>query len=376
MKKTVIVIATILYCHFPFTLHASETLKIVAVYTQSVTTVKRYVAAEDLRGVIIAIDKINASGGLLGKQVDIVEVLSNSAIEARVNAKQYAELDGLIGVIGANISNITLNIAPILQEKKIPVISPISTNPKVTLVGNYIFRACFTDPFQGKVMARYALDHHNAKTSVLLKKASSTYSLSLAKHFQDEFEKSGKILWQESYLQEDIDFTTILKKIRSTKPDVIFLPGHGRDVGMILKQAHAMGIQSTFLGGDGWGKGALGIAGSEAAEGHSFSNHWHMNNKLAASQTFVNKYHERFGKGLIAASAPLAYDATMILADAVRRAGSTDRAKIRSALAETKNFNGITGMITFDENGDPINKAAAILKYQDNKIAFVKNIKP
>lgn len=376
MKKIAIPLVILLHLHSPFLLCAEETFKIVAVYTQAVTTVEQYNSAEDIRGVLVAVDEINATGGLLGKQVEIVEVLSNSATEARIKAKHYAELDDLIGVIGANISNISLNIAPTLQEKKIPVISPISTNPKVTLTGDYIFRACFTDPFQGKVMARYALDDLNANTAVLLIKASSTYSLSLSKHFQAEFEKNGAILWQESYLQEDVDFTNVLKKLQTTNPDVIFVPGHGRDVGMILKQAHAMGTKSTFLGGDGWGKGALGVAGREAAEGHFFTNHWHMDDNSALSRIFVEKYHKKFGKDLIAASAPLAYDATMLLADAVRRAGSNDKAKIQSALAQTKSFKGVTGTIMFDENGDPVNKAAAILRYQNDKIVFVKNIKP
>ena len=375
--KRISIIVSVIVCNFLHQAWASQdSYKILTIYGQARTTVQKYVAAEDLRGVLIAVDDINARGGVLGSPVEVIDGRAVSTAEAQGIAMKHAEKKDLLAVVGANTSNITLSIAPILQDKQIPVISPIATNPKVTRVGDYIFRACFTDPFQGRVMARYALNDLNAGTAVILKKVSSKFSVGVSKYFEQAFEPRGKVLWQGAYLAEDVDFTTILTKVQELGPDVVFVPGHGRDSGMILKQAHAFGIQSTFLGADGWGKGALGVGGPKAAQGHAFSNHWHMNVNTEQSKAFVKKYHDKFGPGLIAASAALAYDSAMIIASAANAAGALDHKKIRDRIAAIKNFTGVTGSYTFDQNGDPVNKDAVILKYHDGDIVYVKTIRP
>ena len=377
MKKLFLfVLLFFLFALAPVTAASDDSLYILVVYGQSPTAVKDYVSSEDIKGATLAVEKLNARGGLLGRKLEVIDLHAVEYLEARASASKIIKEKDILAGIGANVSNLTLAIAPLFQKAGIPLISPISTNPAVTRAGDYIFRACFTDPFQGEVMARFALQDLGAKTAVLLIKVSSKFSQELAMHFRRTFEKEGKILWEGEYLIEDSNFTEILNKVKLHKPDVVFLPGHGLDSGLILKQAHSMGIAPVFLGGDGWGKGVLGVAGAEASEGNYFSNHWHMDVDSELSHEFVRAYFKKYNEQLIAASAPLAHDAVMLLADAVSRAGSLDRRKIREALAKTEGFKGITGTYTFDPNGDPILKDAVILKYEKGDIVYVKTIKP
>ena len=357
-------------------LWAEDPVNIMVVYGQSETDVKAYVAAEDIRGATIAVESINARGGLLNRKVAIVDTRVINNLAGKAEIAKILEQKSIHAVVGANTSNLTMTVAPVFQEAGIPVISPISTNPRVTLLGDYIFRACFTDPFQGKVMARFALRDLGARTAAVLVKVNSAFSTSLSRYFKEAFEPEGKIVYEGEYLIEDIEFKEILAQVQRLKPDVVFLPGHGRDSGMILKQARLMGIDTVFLGGDGWGKGVLGVAGPEAAEGNYFSNHWHMDLPTVASRRFVNKYTDRYGEKLIAASAPLAHDAVMLFENAITRAGTLERDKTRDALAATRGFQGITGTITFDQNGDPLDKDAVIMKYENGAIKLVKSIKP
>ena len=354
---------------------AGDSLKILVVYSQLATSIKTYIASEDIKGATLAVDKINTRGGLMGHKLEIIDFRAPSALEATAEVERILKENDILAVIGANISNLTLALAPIFQEKGIPVISPISTNPDVTLIGDYIFRACFTDPFQGKVMAGFALKDLGAKTAVILTKINSKFSQGLSEYFRQAFSEQGAILWQGRYLIEDNDFSQIIENIKKLNPDVVFVPGHGRDVGLILKQARNMGLKTVFLGGDGWGKGVLGFTGPEAAEGNCFANHWHTDVSDPLSREFKQAYYKKYGENLIASSAALAYDSVMLLADAVERAGSLDRKKIRDALAVTRDLKGITGTYTFDGNGDPIDKDAVILKYQNGRIVYVKTIK-
>lgn len=355
---------------------AEEPLNIMVVYAQGDTGVKAYVAAEDIKGAMIAAERINAEGGLLGRKVNIIDVRAVDNLQIRDEIPRLMKEHEIFAVVGANTSNITMITAPMFQEAGIPAVSPIATSPDVTMIGDYIFRACFTDPFQGRIMARFASQDLKAETAAILVKVNSKYSTSLAGVFKEAFQEAGEIVYEGQYLAEDVDFDAILSEVKKLKPDVVFVPGHGRDSGMIIKQAHSMGVKSIFLGGDGWGKGALGVAGPEAAEGYYFSNHWHMNVERAESREFVKKYTEKYGENMIAASAPLAYDSLMLIADATRNAKSFDRKKIRDALAETKVFQGVTGSITFDQNGDPVDKEAVILKYENGAIVFEKSVKP
>jgi branched-chain amino acid transport system substrate-binding protein len=282
----------------------------------------------------------------------------------------------MLAVIGANLSDWSLAIAPILQEAGVVMISPISTNPAVTKVGSFIFRACFTDPSQGRLMARFALRQLAARRAAILKKADSSYSQGLAEQFALAFAEGGTVVWESTYMAGDLHFELLLRHLEERAPDVVFVPGHGPDVGRILKQAHYLGIETRFLGGDGWGKGVLGFSGSKAAEGHYFSNHWHQDVANQASRSFVKAYRERYREPLIASSAALAYDALLLLEDAVVRAGSLDRAAVRGALAATRGFQGVTGELSFDANGDPVKKEAVIQRYESGEIVLVGSFRP
>jgi len=368
-----------LWCVYVLSVHpvnADESVKIAVVFSHAKTAVQAYVAAEDIRGAELAVDAINAQGGLLGRPVEIVETRTSNALQAKTAVAELVQQGNILAVIGSNTSDTSLAVAPDLQEAGIPMISPISTNPRVTVVGDYIFRACFIDPFQGSVMAQFALQDLQATTAVIIKKTNSRFSVGLAEYFRETFSQQGTVLWEGKYLAEDVDFTRILTQVKELQPDVVFLPGHSTDSGLALKQAHAMGLNTTFLGGDGWGKGVLNVAEAEAAEGHYFSNHWHIDVQTPLNRQFVAAYGRKYGETLIAASAPLAYDAMLLLANAVQRAQSFERAAIRDALAATKDLQGITGTYRFDQHGDPIDKQAVILKYEQGEITFVTTFMP
>lgn len=353
-------------------LFASNPIVIPVLYGQSTTAIENKITSEDIKGANLAMEDINSRGGLLGREVEIMDCRISSIDLEEISAlmERINNVEELFAIIGANTSGLSLYFAPKFQEKGVLMISPISTNPEVTNVGDFIFRACFTDPFQGKVMARFAIDELQAKTAVILTKITSDFSVGLSQFFAGEFEKGGTILSQETYLGEAYDFSEILTTVQELKPDVVFVPGHGTDSGLIIKQAYNMGIESTFLGGDGWGKGLLGFSGNEAADGNYFSNHWHKDTENEKSREFVRKYQEKYGEGMIASSAALAYDAFLLLEEAVKMAGTFDPKAVRDSMNQIKNFKGVTGTFNFTRGRDPFDKEAVILEYDNGEIIY------
>ena len=268
-------------------------------------------------------------------------------------------------------------MASILQKAKIPMITPASTKPDVTRIGDYVFRVCFVDSFQGKVMAKFAYSNLSGRTSVIMGNLNEEYSLKLAEYFEKSFmHMGGKVLYRGNYKGNSVDFKNILIEAKNFKPDVLFIPGYSRDSGLLIKQAVKMGIKTTFLGCDGWDGPTYKYAGS-ALNGSYFSNHWHPKVESLESQNLQSMYLKKYGKKEISVPTPLnTYDAVMLLADAIGRAGSLKRDKIRNALAQTKNFKGSTGTITFDRNGDPKNKEASIIKCEKGRFVFLKTVRP
>jgi branched-chain amino acid transport system substrate-binding protein len=354
---------------------ATGPIRIAAIFA------KTGVAAEDnaplFQGVSLAVEEINSQGGLLGRQLEVIE-LDNSSnfIGSKQAALKAVELD-VVAIIGAAWSSHSLAIAPVLQQTQIPMISPISTNPKVTLIGDFIFRVCFTDPFQGRVMAQFAYRDLKARTAIILTNVNSDYSMGLAEFFEKTFIQCGsKVLWEGEYGEKAVDFSTVLKKVRLLQPDVVFVPGYIKDSAFLIKQARTMEIGSIFLGGDGWGGVLMYQFGGKAIEGSYYSQHWHSKVPFPRSQQLQANYRRKYGTKILPEFLPTAYDAVMVLADAIRRAQSLKHKKIRDTLAATKNFRGATGTVTFDENGDPVNKDAVILKFENGTSVFVKTIKP
>ncbi len=268
-------------------------------------------------------------------------------------------------------------MAPILQQAEILMITGSSTNPKITRIGNYIFRACFIDSFQAKAMAQYAYTDLGARTAIVLEIINEEYSLTLAELFSRSFQQyGGKVILKESYENDAVDFTNILKEVKKLQPDVVYAPGYARDCGLLIKQAVSMGIQTTFLGGDGWAGSLIYNFGSNSLEGNYYSAHWHPDVRFPQSVHLQEIYKQKHGGEISNMAAPLTYDAVMLLADSIRRANSLDAAKIRDALAETKGFQGATGSITFDEQGDPLNKPVVIMKLGKDAPMYFKTIQP
>ena len=351
--------------------HAAETVKVASIFAKTGNAALDNTSA--LNGVRLAVQDLNNQGGVLGKQLELLEFDNKStALGSKIAARKAIQSNVVI-VFGANWSSHSLAMAPVCQAAKIPMISPYSTNPDVTLVGDYIFRVCFIDSFQGKVMAKFALQDMKAKTAGVLINANSKYSESLTHYFIKNYKnQGGKVLFQEHYLDKTTDFMYFINKIKILKPDIIFLPGHSNDSCYIIKQARDNKIPTTFLGGDGWDNDMYTIIGN-VIEGNFYSSHWHPDSITPKSQAFIKKYENR-SKELDSGSA-LSEDCIFLFADAVHRAGSLDPKKIRNALAKTQNFQGVTGNISFDKNGDPI-KSAVILKFNKGTSVYVKSVDP
>jgi branched-chain amino acid transport system substrate-binding protein len=268
-----------------------------------------------------------------------------------------------------------LEAAPVCQESKIPQISPSSTNPKVTEIGDYIFRICFTDPQQGKVLAQFAQRTLKAQRIAVLTDAASPYSVGLATYFQDAFTAAGgKLTGEEKYSGGDKDFSAQLTAIKAANPEALFVPGYYTEVGLIARQARDLGLKMPLFGGDGWESSELVTIGGDAVEGDYFSTHFSPQEQDPAVQKFVHDFEAKYGVAPDAMAA-LGYDSALLLADAIKRAGSTDGAKVRDALAATKDFPGITGKITIDAQRNAT-KALVILQVKDGKFQLVEKIAP
>ena len=239
----------------------------------------------------LAVKQLNDAGGLLGHPIEMLEFGDQStALGAKQAALEAIEAK-VVAVIGATRSSHSLGMAPVLQAAGIPMISPVSTNPEVTLVGDYIFRVCFIDDFQGEVMATFATNELKAKTAVVLTNTSEKFSLSLAGLFIEKFKKmGGKILWEGDYLGDSVNFAEQLVKVKELKPDVCFVPGYDADTGFIIKQSREMGIDSIFLSGDGLQE-LYKYAGNAAVGTYKVS-HWHQENQDSKSSQFLQSYEK------------------------------------------------------------------------------------
>ncbi len=366
---------------FSVLLHASsatgaEPVKIAAIFPETGEAVQSSAGVQhELLGTRQAVDDLNRKGGLLGRRIQLLEYDNRSTALGSREAAALAVKDGVIAVIGSSWSSLSLAMAPVFQGAHIPMITPISTNPEVTLVGDYIFRACFIDPFQGRVMAEYARKDLRARSAVVLTNTGESYCMGLARYFISHFTRSGgEILWEGDYLATATDFTAQLHKAKGLTPDVIFVPGMRRDSSYIIKQARKMGMKTVFLGGDGWDADMYAYAGN-TIEGNYFCAHWHPQSTRERSRRFLEESREAFGPDIKSAFV-LSYDAVMLLADAVKRADSLKPERIRGALAATRNFQGITGDITFDKDRNPTGKEAVILKFHNGSVVYVKTIKP
>ncbi len=328
-------------------------------------------------GTLLAIEEINAAGGVLGKKLELkTEDDQSKAGEPANVVNKLISKDGVVAILGEVASSRSLEAAPICQQNKVPMISPASTNPKVTETGDYIFRVCFIDPFQGTVMANFATNTLKAKKVAVFTDVKSDYSKGLAKFFKEGFVKAGGTIAAElDFNGGDKDFKAQLTAIKSAAPDGIFLPGYYTDVALICIQAKQLGLNVPLFGGDGWESDTLLQIGKEAVEGHYFSTHYAADAASPKVAAFVAAYKKRYSGKMPDAMAALGYDSAMILAAAMETAGSTDGDKVRAALAATKDYEAVTGKITINEKRDAV-KSAVILQVKDGAFKFLETVSP
>jgi branched-chain amino acid transport system substrate-binding protein len=328
-------------------------------------------------GTVLGVEQINAAGGVLGKKLELhTEDDLSKAGEAATAVNKLISRDGVVAILGEVASSRSLEAAPICQQSQIPMISPSSTNPKVTETGDYIFRVCFIDPFQGTVMANFATKTLKAKKVAIFTDVKSDYSIGLTKFFKQGFlANGGQIVSELDYSGGDKDFKAQLTEIKSANPDAVFVPGYYTDVALICIQAKQLNLTAPLFGGDGWESDQLVTIGQDAVEGDYFSTHYAPDEDTPQSKSFVAAYEKRFNGKVPDAMAALGFDSVMILADAIKRAGSIDGPKIRDALAATKDFACATGTTSINSQRDAV-KPAVILQVKDGKFKYIETVNP
>ena len=357
-------------------LRAQDTIKI-GEYA-SLTGKEASFGQQSHKGLTLAIEELNAAGGVLGKKLELItEDNQTKPGESATAVKKLISRDKVVALIGEVASGRSLEAAPIAQAAKIPMIAPAATNPKVTQTGNYIFRVCFIDPFQGTVMAKFAQTDLKAKKVAVLSSVSNAYSVGLAKFFKETFTANGGIIVSEKNFSEgDKDFRAQLTAVKAAGADAVFVPSYYTEAALIARQARDLGLNVPFFGGDGWVADQLLEIGGEALNGCYYSTHFSPENQDPVVQAFVKKFKARWGANENPdAFAALGYDAAYVLADAIKRAGSTEGPKLRNALAATKNFSGVTGVTNIDANRDA-SKPAAIIAIKNGKLEFLKTVAP
>ena len=328
-------------------------------------------------GTLLAFEELNAAGGVLGKKLELITEDNQTKPGETANAvNKLIAKDNVVAILGEVASGRSLEAAPICQQSKIPMISPASTNPKVTETGDYIFRVCFIDPFQGTVMANFATNTLKAKNIAVFTDVKSDYSKGLAKYFKEKFVANGGTIAAElDFNGGDKDFKGQLTAIKSANPDGVFVPGYYTDVALICIQAKQLGLNVPMFGGDGWESSTLLEIGKEAVEGNYFSTHYAADAATDKVKNFVEAYKKRFGGKVPDAMAALGYDSAYFLADGIKRAATAEPAKIREALAATKELDAVTGKIAMNAQRDAV-KSAVILQVKDGAFKFVETVTP
>ena len=334
-------------------------------------------------GIDLALKKINEKGVLGGKKLSLVVADTKSEASEATNAMQKViSQDKVVAVIGPNQSSAVIAAGSINNGSKVVDVTPMGTNPDVTVdpgtkkVKPYSFRTCFIDPFQGTVMASFASNDLKVKKAAIYIDNTSDYAKGLAQFFKENFVKNGgEVVIEEAYLQKDTDFKATLTKIKAAQPDFIYIPGYYQEVGLIVKQAREMGINVPMAGGDGWDSAKLPeIAGKAALDNTFFSSLYSPDDTSDLNKSFVAEYKKAYNTNPDVFAA-LAYDSTLLIAEAIEKAGSADPAKIAEAMAKISGFKGVSGEVTFNEQHNPI-KSAVIIEHKDGVQTFKTKVNP
>jgi branched-chain amino acid transport system substrate-binding protein len=329
------------------------------------------------KGATLALEEVNAAGGVLGRKIEfLTEDNQSKQGESATIAKKFVARDRVVAVLGGNPSTNSLEAAPVFQTAKIPMIAISSTNPRVTEIGNYIFRVCFIDPFQGAVLAKFARDTLHARRAAILTSVNNAYSVGISKVFRERFTAGGGVIAaDQKHSEGDKDFRAQLTAIKAANPDVIFHSGNYTEGALICKQARALGFTGPLIGGDAWEAPQLIEIGGADVEGTYYSTHASPESTAPEVRNFVRKFRARWAGETPDSIAALGYDAAQLLADALRRAGTTESARLRDAIAATRDFPGVTGKITIDEQRNAT-KSAVILTVRDGQFKFVESVAP
>jgi branched-chain amino acid transport system substrate-binding protein len=310
----------------------------------------------------LAIEEINAAGGVNGRQLELKYYDNEGDATKSINLfNRLADQDNIDALVGPVISGTSLVVAPEADRRGIPMVTPTATNAEVTVGMEYVYRVCFTDPYQGAMGAKFASENLGAQTAIIFTNVSSDYSIGLAESFTEAF--PGEVLANESYTNEDNDFKAIISKIASLGADIIYIPDYYNIAGLIAKQLKEAGVEATLVGVDGWD--GIQVDYAADAEGGFFTNHYSTSDEAEVVQTFVTTYEEEYGE-VPNALAALGYDAVKVVAAAMERAGSTDKDAVRDEIRNTDQ-DAVTGHIKFDENGD-ISKEVSIITVKDGQL--------
>jgi len=329
------------------------------------------------QGIIMAADEVNAAGGINGRKVKILtEDDQSKPEEAATAVSKLISQNSVVAILGEVASSASLAAAPICQSNKVPMITPSSTNPEVTKKGDYIFRTCFTDDYQGPAMADYTAKDLGIKTAAILTDVKNDYSVFLGRDFERKFtEDGGKIVAKASYSNGDSDFRAQLTSIKPSNPQILWVPGYYTDVGQIAQQARDLGITAPLVGGDGWVSPKLVEIGGKALEGCYYANHYSYDDPSPVVRNFVDKYKQRFGAKPDGMAA-LAYDAMHVLADAMKRAKKLDGPALREAIAATKGFQGVTGTINLGPDRNPVGKKIFVEEIKNGQLVVKGTVQP
>ncbi len=328
------------------------------------------------RGLSMAVDETNLAGGILGKKIKLItEDTQSKPEEAAMAVTKLIFRDRACAIIGEVSSSRSLAAAPICQDNGVPMVSNASTNPEVTRKGDYIFRVCYIDPFQGEILAKFAYNSLGCRRVAILKDVKNDYSVGLAQYFAEKFQElGGQITGEQAYSEGDTDFKAQLTAVKGAEPDAVIVPGYYTEAALIVKQARELNMQMPFIGGDGWDSAKLVEIGGAAMDNTFFSTAYSADDPNPVVQDFVKSYRAIYNESPDA-FAVLGYDAGKLLFDAIGRAGNTKGENLRDALAATKNFPGVSGVITIDAERNA-QKSIVIIAVSEGQMKFRETINP
>jgi branched-chain amino acid transport system substrate-binding protein len=376
MKKAFCVLSLFLasFLWIPYSI-AKDTVK-VGVVTPLTGDVKTY--GESTKNCfMMALEEYSKKG-----RYNVVPVVADDRNDPTEGANATLKLitqDKVIAIVGPLTSKVAIPMSETAQKYKIPMITGTATNPKVTVSGgkrkSYVFRTCYTDPFQGAAAAKFAQKDLKAKTAAVLYDVGNDYSKGLAEVFRAMFVKGGgTVTAYESYQKDDVDFSALITKVAMKKPEIIYVPDYYNKVGLVAKQIREKGLKATLLGGDGWDSPDLAKVAGSAIVGGYFTNHYSQDRKDPITQAFIKKYKEKYGIAPDALGS-LAYDAATILFKTLDAAKAPTSEEIVKGLAQVKGFKGVTGTISFDKNGDVV-KSVVVLRMEKDRVRYVTTIEP